>query len=204
MKLVASLTAVLLVCLATDLAAQTTPRGRGAAPATPAKPAAPGRTSPGAGPVLVVETVKGTFEIETYPNEAPKTVEHLLSLVKNRFYNGLRVHRMEPNFVVQFGDPQTRDMTKRADWGTRDSGDPIGALEVSKKRTHVTGAVAMAHREGDPKGSDSQMYIVLSPRPELNGKYTVFGQVISGMDVVQKLRIPDVIRRVTVRDEAKK
>jgi cyclophilin family peptidyl-prolyl cis-trans isomerase len=154
--------------------------------------------------VLVVETVKGTFEIETYPNEAPKTVEHLLSLVKNRFYNGLRVHRMEPNFVVQFGDPQTRDMTKRADWGTRDSGDPIGALEVSKKRTHVTGAVAMAHREGDPKGSDSQMYIVLSPRPELNGKYTVFGQVISGMDVVQKLRIPDVIRRVTVRDEAKK
>jgi cyclophilin family peptidyl-prolyl cis-trans isomerase len=95
-------------------------------------------------------------------------------------------------------------MTKRADWGTRDSGDPIGALEVSKKRTHVTGAVAMAHREGDPKGSDSQMYIVLSPRPELNGKYTVFGQVISGMDVVQKLRIPDVIRRVTVRDEAKK
>jgi len=105
---------------------------------------------------------------------------------------------------VQFGDPQTRDMTKRPDWGTRDSGDPIGALEVSKKRTHVTGAVAMAHREGDPKGSDSQMYVVLSPRPELNGKYTVFGQVISGMDVVQQLRIPDVIRRVTVRDEAKK
>jgi cyclophilin family peptidyl-prolyl cis-trans isomerase len=128
----------------------------------------------------------------------------VLALVKRNFYNGLRVHRMEPKFVVQFGDPQTRDMTKRPDWGTRDSGDPIGALEVSKKRTHVTGAVAMAHREGDPKGSDSQMYVVLSPRPELNGKYTVFGQVISGMDVVQQLRIPDVIRRVTVRDEAKK
>jgi cyclophilin family peptidyl-prolyl cis-trans isomerase len=204
MKLVAGLIAVLALCHVTNIAAQTTQRGRAATPATPAKPATPGRTSPGAGPVLVVETVKGTFEIETYPNEAPKTVEHLLSLVKRNFYNGLRVHRMEPNFVVQFGDPQTRDMTKRADWGTRDSGDPIGALEVSKKRTHVTGAVAMAHREGDPKGADSQMYIVLSPRPELNGKYTVFGQVISGMDVVQKLRIPDVIRRVTVRDETKK
>ena len=204
MKLVAGVIAGLALCLATDLAAQTAQRGRGATPATPVKPATPGRTSPGAGPVLVVETVKGTFEIETYPNEAPKTVEHVLALVKRNFYNGLRVHRMEPKFVVQFGDPQTRDMTKRADWGTRDSGDPIGALEVSKKRTHVTGAVAMAHREGDPKGSDSQMYVVLSPRPELNGKYTVFGQVISGMDVVQQLRIPDVIRRVTVRDEAKK
>jgi cyclophilin family peptidyl-prolyl cis-trans isomerase len=204
MKLVAGLIAGLALCLATDIAAQTAQRGRGATPATPAKPATPGRTSPGAGPVLVVETVKGTFEIETYPNEAPKTVEHVLALVKRNFYNGLRVHRMEPKFVVQFGDPQTRDMTKRPDWGTRDSGDPIGALEVSKKRTHVTGAVAMAHREGDPKGSDSQMYVVLSPRPELNGKYTVFGQVISGMDVVQQLRIPDVIRRVTVRDEAKK
>ena len=204
MKLVAGLVAFVILSLATDIAAQTTQRGGGATPATPAKPATPGKTSPGAGPVLVVETVKGTFEIETYPNEAPKTVEHLLALVKRNFYNGLRVHRMEPKFVVQFGDPQTRDMTKRADWGTRDSGDPIGALEVSKKRTHVTGAVAMAHREGDPKGSDSQMYIVLSPRPELNGKYTVFGQVISGMDVVQKLRIPDVIRRITVRDETKK
>ena len=204
MKLVAGLIAGLALCLATDIAAQTAQRGRGATPATPAKPATPGRTSPGAGPVLVVETVKGTFEIETYPNEAPKTVEHVLALVKRNFYNGLRVHRMEPKFVVQFGDPQTRDMTKRPDWGTRDSGDPIGALEVSKKRTHVTGAVAMAHRDGDPKGADSQMYVVLSPRPELNGKYTVFGQVISGMDVVQQLRIPDVIRRVTVRDEAKK
>jgi peptidyl-prolyl cis-trans isomerase B (cyclophilin B) len=206
MKLVAGVVAFLVLIHATDLAAQTaTPqRGRGATPATPAKPATPGRTSPGAGPVLVVETVKGTFEFETYPNEAPKTVEHVLALVKQRFYNGLRVHRAVPSFVVQFGDPQTRDMTKRDDWGTRDSGDPIGVLEVSKKRTHVTGAVAMAHREGDPKGSDSQMYVVLSPRPELNGKYTVFGQVISGMDVVQKLQIPDVIRRVTVRDETKK
>ena len=202
MKLVAGLIAGLALCLATDIAAQTAQRGRGATPATPAKPATPGRTSPGAGPVLVVETVKGTFEIETYPNEAPKTVEHVLALVKRNFYNGLRVHRMEPKFVVQFGDPQTRDMTKRPDWGTRDSGDPIGALEVSKKRTHVTGAVAMAHREGDPKGSDSQMYVVLSPRPELNGKYTVFGQVISGMDVVRKLAVTDRIVRVTLKPES--
>ena len=86
--------------------------------------AAPARRSPGAGPVIVFETVKGTFEVETYPNEAPKTVAHILALVKRNFYNGLRVHRFVPGFVVQFGDPQTRDMTKKADWGTQGSGKP--------------------------------------------------------------------------------
>jgi peptidyl-prolyl cis-trans isomerase B (cyclophilin B) len=195
-----------------DVTAQT-PRGasgRGATPAQPGRgtapttPATPGRKSPGAGPVLVVETMKGTFELETYPNEAPKTVEHILALVKRNFYNGQRVHRVDPGFVVQFGDPQTRDMTKRDDWGTGGSGTAVGALEVSKKRTHVMGAVALAHREGDPKGGDSQIYITLAPRHELDADYTVLGQVISGMDVVQKLRIPDRIIRVTVRDEAKK
>jgi len=213
MKLVVG-TVIALLVLATDIAGQTaTPRGasgRGATPAQPGRgtapttPATPGRTSPGAGPVLVVETMKGTFEFETYPNEAPKTVEHIVALVKRSFYNGQRIHRAEPGFVVQFGDPQSRDMTKRDDWGTGGSGTPVGALEISKKRTHVAGAVALAHRSGDSKGGDSQIYITLAPRHELDSDYTVFGQVISGMDVVQKLRIPDRIIRVTVRDEAKK
>jgi cyclophilin family peptidyl-prolyl cis-trans isomerase len=215
MKLVVG-SVIALLLIATDAAAQTAPRGasgrgatpaqpgRGTAPTTPATPAAAGRTSPGAGPVLVVETMKGTFELETYPTEAPKTVAHILDLVKRNFYNGQRIHRYEPGFVVQFGDPQSRDMTKRDDWGTRDSGNPIGVLEVNKKRTHGIGAVALAHRDGDPKGGDSQIYITLAARHELDSKYAVFGQVISGMDVVQKLRIPDRIIRVTVRDEAKK
>ena len=81
--------------------------------------AATAKRSPGAGPVIVFDTVKGSFEVETYPNEAPKTVALILSLVKRNYYNGLRVHRFEPGFVVQWGDPQTRDMTKKADWGTR-------------------------------------------------------------------------------------
>ena len=114
------------------------------APAAPAQTAAP-RRSPGAGPTIVFETMKGSFEIETYPNEAPKTVEHVLALVKRNFYNGLRIHRFEPNFVVQWGDPQTRDMTKRDSWGTGGSGKSIGVSEVSPKRTHVTGAVAAAY-----------------------------------------------------------
>jgi len=163
-----------------------------------AQTAAVPRRSPGAGPVIVFETVKGTFEVETYPNEAPKTVEHILALVKRNFYNGLRIHRYEPGFVVQWGDPQTRDMTKRQSWGTGGSGKAIGVSEVSPKRRHVTGAVAAAWA-GDPRTADSQMYIVLSPQPQLNARFTVFGQVISGMDVVNKLRVPDVIKRASVK-----
>jgi peptidyl-prolyl cis-trans isomerase B (cyclophilin B) len=161
-------------------------------------PAAAPKPSPGAGPIIVFDTVKGSFEVETYPNEAPKTVEHILELVKRNFYNGLRVHRYEPGFVVQWGDPQTRDMTKRDRWGTGGSGKAIGVSEVSPKRTHQIGAVAAAYA-GDPRMADSQIYVVLSPQPQLNKGYTVFGQVISGMAVVNQLRINDVIKRATVK-----
>ena len=154
--------------------------------------------SAGAGPVLVVETVKGAITIETYPGEAPKTVEHIVALAKRNFYNGHRIHRVERGFVVQFGDPQSRDMTKRDRWGTQGSGQPIGVAEINAKRRHRLGAVAIAHA-GDPRFGDSQMYITLAPRPELDGRFTVFGQVISGMDVVQKLAVNDVIKRVTVK-----
>ncbi len=170
----------------------------------PAKPttapaAAPGKTSPGAGPVIVVETEKGTFEFETYPNEAPKTVAHIVSLVNKRFYNGQRVHRVVPGFVIQMGDPATRDMTKQAAWGSGGSGTVIGVAEISKIRTHVKGAVAMAHA-GDPAKADSQFYVTLAPQARLDTDYTVFGKVISGMDVVEKIQTPDRIVRVTVRE----
>jgi peptidyl-prolyl cis-trans isomerase B (cyclophilin B) len=167
-------------------------------PAAPAPAGTPAATSPGAGPVVVVETVKGTFEFETYPNEAPKTVARIVELVNKRFYNGQRVHRVVPNFVVQLGDPTSRDMTKQADWGRMGSGTPIGVAEITKTRKHVRGAVAMAHA-GDASRADSQWYVTLSPQPRLDGQYTVFGQVISGMDVVGKLQVTDRIIRVTVR-----
>ena len=179
-----------------------TPGQRVGAPATTPAPAA--RRSPGAGPVIVFETTRGTFEMETYPNEAPKSVAHILQLVKRNFYNGLRIHRVEPGFVVQFGDPQTRDMTKRDAWGTRGSGRAIGVAEINPKRPHKLGAVALAHA-GDPRGGDSQMYICLTGPGRyaaIEGDYTVFAQVISGMDVVQQLQVPDVIRRATVKEPA--
>lgn len=171
--------------------------GMPAAAQAPKPAAPPAATSPGAGPVVVVETEKGIFEFETYPNEAPKTVAHIVGLVNKRFYNGQRVHRVEPGFVVQMGDQQTRDMTKEKMWG-RAVGPEIGAAEFSKLRTHVRGAVAMAHR-GDASKADTQFYITLAAAHRLDGDYVVFGKVISGMDVVQKLQYADRIVRVTVR-----
>jgi len=181
--------------------APATPAGRGAAPAGKAAPqATEPKRSPGAGPLIVFETVKGSFTMETYPNEAPKTVEHILALVRRNFYNGLRVHRVVPGFVVQFGDPLTRDMTKKDRWGTGGSGRAIGVSEVNPKRTHVLGAVAAAYAPGDPRQADSQIYITLAPQHRLDAEYTVLGQVISGMDVVQKLQANDVIRRAIVKE----
>jgi cyclophilin family peptidyl-prolyl cis-trans isomerase len=103
-----------------------------------------------------------------------------------------------PGFVIQMGDPQTRDMTKKDRWGTGGSGKPIGVAEISKNRLHVKGAVAMAHA-GDPAKADSQFYVTLAATPRLNGQYTVFGRVISGMDIVEKTVAEDRIVRMTVK-----
>lgn len=170
-------------------------------PAKSAAPPAAAKPSPGAGPIIVIETVKGTVEFETYPDEAPRSVEQVLRLIKRNFYNGQRIMRVDPGFVVQFGDPQTRDMTKRDWWGrgfAAGSGKVIGVAEFSKKRTHVRGAVAMAHA-GDPTLADSQLYITLAAQPKLDGKHTVIGRVLSGMDVVAKLQVTDIIKKVYVK-----
>jgi len=196
--------AVIAACALTGLhpgaAAQSRP------PATrPTAPPAPQPTA-GGGPIVVLETAKGTIEVELFPQEAPRTVEHILALVRRNFYNGLRFHRVVPNFVIQIGDPQTRDMTKRADWGRgprAGSGKPIGVAEFSTKRTHLRGAVAMAHA-GDAAKADSQFYIALAPQARLDGKYTVFGQVITGMEVAAKIAEDDVLKKMYVRAAAAK
>jgi peptidyl-prolyl cis-trans isomerase B (cyclophilin B) len=157
------------------------------------------QTSPGAGPVIVLETVKGVIEFETYPEEAPKTVAQIVGLVKRGFYNGQRFHRAEPNFVVQIGDPQSRNMTLQEWWGRSGSGKPIGVAEITKKRTHLRGAIGMGH-SGSAKDADSQFYITLRNAPELNGKYTVFGQVIKGMEVAAKLQKADVLKKASVKE----
>ena len=154
------------------------------------------------GPVIVVETSKGSFELETYPEDAPKTVAHVVALVKRGFYDGQRIHRALPGFLVQWGDPRSRDTALEADWGRgagAASGTPVGAVEISKKRLHTEGAVAMAH-PGVPAQADSQIYVTLAERRDLNGKYAVFGQVVAGADVPPRLERGDLIRRVFVKE----
>ena len=156
--------------------------------------------SPGAGPIIVLETVKGTIEFETYPEEAPKTVARIVELVKKGFYTGLRFHRAEPNFLVQVGDPVTRDVSRQAYWGRQSSGKPLGVAEITKKRRHVTGAVSMAYPGTDKVLADSQFFIMRRPAPEYDGKYTVFGKVLTGMDVVAKIQRGDVLKRAYVKE----
>jgi len=154
-----------------------------------------------AAPIIVVDTMKGTFEIETYPNEAPKTVAHVVGLVEKGFYDGQRIHRAVPAFVVQWGDPRSRDTSESTEWGLgpdASSGAPIGAAEITKKRLPTKGAVAIAH-QGIPGQADSQMFVTLADRPDLNGKYAVFGRVVSGEDVPGRLERGDLIRRIFVK-----
>jgi peptidyl-prolyl cis-trans isomerase B (cyclophilin B) len=154
-----------------------------------------------AGSIIVVETSKGTFEFETFPVEAPKTVAHIVELVKGGFYDGQRIHRALPGFLVQWGDPRSRDASREADWGRgaeASSGHPIGASELRRKRLHRRGAVGVAH-QGNPALADSQVYVTLADRPDLNSRYTVFGQVITGDDVPARLERGDLIVRMYLR-----
>jgi len=153
-------------------------------------------------PVVVVETSRGMFSFVTYPDESPKTVKHIVDLVRSGFYDGQRFHRAVPGFVIQWGDPQSRNADKEAVWGRgpgASSGQPVGVSEITKKRTHVAGAVGIAH-PGNPSLADSQIYVTLSKRDDLDSKYTVFGHLVSGHDVVDAIRRGDVIRRMYVQE----
>ena len=157
--------------------------------------------SPGAGPIIVLETEKGVIEFETYPEEAPKTVARVVELVKKGFYNGQRFHRAEPNFLVQVGDPQSRNVMMQEWWGRgAGTGKPIGVGEITKKRRHVRGAVAMAYPGSDPRAADCQFYITRRAAPELDAKYTVFGKVISGLPIVDKIQRSDILKKASIRD----
>jgi cyclophilin family peptidyl-prolyl cis-trans isomerase len=161
---------------------------------------AAGQAKP-AGPVIVVETTRGTFEFETYPGEAPKTVAHIVALVKRGFYDGQRFHRVLPGFLMQWGDPRSKEPAREAEWGRGDeasSGDPIGTAEITKKRTHLAGAVGVAH-PGDPAAADSQIYVTLASRPDLDGLYAVFGRVTAGGDVPGRIQRGDLITRMYVK-----
>jgi peptidylprolyl isomerase len=169
------------------------------AAAPPQKAAAKGAP---AGPVIVVETQKGNFEIETFPSEAPKSVEHVLQLVRSGFYRGQRMHWVT-NGTVQFGDPQSKDMTKKDQWGTGGSGRAVGVFEKSQRKFE-RGTVGLAYRtDFDPRTADSQLFIAKGPNPLINGKYAVIGRVTSGIEIVDKMEVPDRILNCYVKGEKK-
>ena len=155
------------------------------------KPAAP------ANPVLVFDTAKGSFEIELFKSETPKSVDHILALMKSSFYRGQRFHRVTPN-LVQFGDKQSRDMSRRDYWGTGGSGSPIGVFELSKARRNVRGAVGLGH-SGNPAGADSQLFILKTDQTANDGKYAIIGRVSVGMAVIDKIAVEDMIKNATVK-----
>ena len=134
---------------------------------------------------VLVRTSRGDIRFKFYPKEAPNTVARIIELIQKGFYNGLSFHRVVPGFVIQGGDP--------AGDGTGGSGQKLKA-EFNRHR-HVEGTVAMA-RAADPDSADSQFYISLGTHPHLDGAYTVFGQVISGMDIVRAVQIGDKIQAV--------
>jgi cyclophilin family peptidyl-prolyl cis-trans isomerase/HEAT repeat protein len=138
-----------------------------------------------------VTTDKGAFVIELLPDDAPLTVDNFVQLASQGFFNNITFHRVVPNFVVQGGDP-------RGD-GNGGPGRQI-RCEINEA-PYETGAVGMALSGKDTGGS--QWFVTHSPQPHLDGGYTVFGRVTSGMDVVDKLARGDVIRNVTVTEGAR-
>lgn len=156
-----------------------------------------------AGPVIVLDTQKGVIEIELFESEAPKSVAHLLTLVRSDFYRGLRFHWSQPG-VIQVGDPTSRDMSRMDSWGNSGSARSVGVAEITKHKFEK-GIVGLAYREGQkPTAATSQFFILRAPNPKLDGKYCAIGRVIAGMNVVEKIEKPDMLKRVYVKGEAPK
>jgi cyclophilin family peptidyl-prolyl cis-trans isomerase len=136
---------------------------------------------------VVIETTEGQFTIRLYPEDAPKTVANFVKLVAQGFYDSLTFHRVVPGFVLQGGDPNSRDENPFNDG----QGGPGYTVPAEIKRMHEKGAVAMARQPDvvNParESNGSQFYIALRDLAQLDGSYTVFGKVVSGWDTVEKL-----------------
>jgi dolichyl-diphosphooligosaccharide---protein glycosyltransferase len=134
--------------------------------------------------LAVLDTAQGPITMEFFPNVAPIHVSNFEKLAESGFYNGTIFHRIVKGFVIQGGDPNTKNSTNMAAWGTGDPGYKIKA-EFSNI-PHNRGIVSMA-RSSDPDSAGSQFFIVLNDSRFLDNQYTVFGRVVNGMDVVDKI-----------------
>jgi peptidyl-prolyl cis-trans isomerase B (cyclophilin B) len=163
--------------------------------------------------VAVIKTTKGTIKVKLFGKEAPIHVGNFVELARKGFYDKIKFHRYIAGFVVQGGDPQTREMTSEE--VVKLAADPYGGLGTGgpgytikgefdpsvNPHKHSKGALAMA-RSTSPDSAGSQFYFALEPQPRLDGSYTVFGEVTQGLEVMEQLRIGDEIESVTIENAA--
>ena len=159
------------------------------APGTPSAPYDdPQVVAPSYSPHVFIETTKGTIEFELAVLDAPQTARNFMALARKGFFNGLQIHRVVPNFVVQDGDPR----------GDGDGGPGYTIRDELNERPFIRGTVGMALSWKDTGGS--QFFITHSPQPHLDARYTAFGHVVNGMDVVDRIQQGDMIQRVRIWD----
>ena len=146
--------------------------------------------------VAKIETTRGLIEIELYAANAPKTVNNFVFLAREGFYDGVSFHRVIDNFMIQGGDPTGT--------GSGGPGYKFGDEFAGNPYKHETGVLSMANAgpgtNDSPGTNGSQFFITHSPQPHLNGKHTVFGQVVSGMDVVNRIRKGDKMIKVVIEE----
>jgi peptidyl-prolyl cis-trans isomerase B (cyclophilin B) len=169
----------------------------------------PAAAPPAAGAeVAVIETSDGQMVLEFWSDVAPNTVENFKTLAKKGFYDGTAFHRIIKGFMIQGGDPNTKDPAKEAIYGTGDPGYKIKAEFNDKK--HVLGVISMA-RSRDPNSAGSQFFICDGAAPNLDHQYTGFGKLIRGLEVLEQIAATPVVRnpasgepsKPTVRVEVK-
>jgi peptidyl-prolyl cis-trans isomerase B (cyclophilin B) len=139
---------------------------------------------------VVMETNRGVIQLDLYAEHAPKTVNNFVFLAREGFYDGVSFHRVIPDFVIQGGDPTG---TGRGGPGYRFEDEVKG-----NPLQHERGAISMAN--AGPNTNGSQFFITHSPQPHLNGKHTVFGKVMGGLDVVDSIQPGDKMLRVTISE----
>jgi peptidyl-prolyl cis-trans isomerase B (cyclophilin B) len=141
--------------------------------------------------LVTMETNRGTIELELYPEHAPVTVNNFVFLINEGFYDGVKFHRVINNFVIQGGDPTG---TGRGGPGYKFQDETFG-----NPLKHGTGYLSMAN--AGPNTNGSQFFITHSPQSHLDGKHTVFGKVVGGMEVVNAIQQSDVMEKVTVAEK---
>jgi peptidyl-prolyl cis-trans isomerase B (cyclophilin B) len=143
-----------------------------------------GETGAGKAPKAVIKTKFGDMEIAFFPDKAPNHVQNFIKLAKSGYYNGTIFHRVIPGFMIQGGDPNTKDPKRPETYGM---GGPSDKLKAEFNDTpHRRGIVSMA-RSNDPDSAGSQFFIVVKDSNFLDGQYTAFGEVVKGMEVADKI-----------------